>query len=75
MKLDADTYRHRYGSKGWRDAEARRITREDAAQRGWRRELYDRRFLRWVKPFIERGELPPRSEWPVPFRQRNGIPF
>ncbi len=58
VKRDADSSRHRYGSRGWRDAEARRITREDAAQHGWRKTLRRIRQHREIKARIEAGLTP-----------------
>jgi hypothetical protein len=58
VKRDADSSRHREGSPAWRDAEARRITREDAAQHGWRKTLRRIRQHREIKALIEAGLTP-----------------
>lgn len=52
-------------------AEARRIERDACRLRGWRRELWDRRFLAWIEPLAKRGEIPPRNKWPRPFSERH----
>jgi hypothetical protein len=55
VKRDADSTQHRYGSPGWRRAEARKIERNDATHKGWRYRLREVRFHRWFRAQWEAG--------------------